>query len=353
MIGIGHGIADSGYNPDGRTSIEIMEEAEKTVFNLGTREKGLTKEPRLIKFALKASVDAAEKRHDNKDKMFGRPTGFIDLDAAMQGMVNGNLTIVAGRPSMGKTTFAMNVAENVAVYQKELVIVFSLEMPEWKLTDRMVCSVSMIDNTRYRKGELHNEDWDKLSMGLAKLKGAPLYIDDDQSMTSDQLGRRARRIVMQHGAPPALIVLDYLQLLNDEQMRGDSSGTNRVTRISRNLKRLALEMGCPVWALSQLNRSLEDRPDKRPKMRDLRDSGAIEQDADEIIFVYRDEVYNKDTNQKGIADLIIGKNRDGELSTVKVSAYLSRNRFDNLAPFHRKQYPQGPIPIQKSWMDDQ
>lgn len=324
LISVAHGIADSGYNPNGRESAEILTASQSALAELEAgRGEG---EPQQVDSAIKASVNALDYRCDNKGKIHGLETGFKDLDAALLGLVDGDLIIVAGRPSMGKTTLACNFAENVAMSGKP-VIVFSLEMSERKLCDRMLCSIGKVDAKKYRSGELPQEDMDRVCSAAVRLRGRPLYIDDSSLLTSAQLLGRARRAARRMGQKPALVVVDYLQILRD---KGD--GVERVTRISANLKQLARELNCPVVALSQLNRGVESRPDKRPLMSDLRDSGSVEQDADIILMLYRDEVYNENTMYKGIADCLIRKNRDGEIGTVRLSAPLHRNRFETLAP---------------------
>jgi replicative DNA helicase len=324
MISVAHGIADSAYSPDGRTAAELLALAGSSLATVETTGDG--DEPQQIDIALKESVNALEYRFENQGQLHGLSTGFKDVDELLLGLADGDLFILGGRPAAGKTTLAMNIAENVALSGKS-VIVFSLEMSRRKLMDRMLCSVGRIDAKKYRKGEVVNEDWDKLSMAVSKLRQRHMYIDDNSMLSSTQLLGRSRRIARQVGQKPALIVIDYLQLMND---KGD--GVERVTKISKNFKQLAREMNCPVIALSQLNRKLEERADKRPIMSDLRDSGSIEQDADVIGFVYREEVYDENTQYKGIAELIIGKNRDGEIGKVMLSAALHRNKFEDISP---------------------
>jgi len=235
---------------------------------------------------------------------------------------------VAGRPSMGKTSFAMNIVEHAILNQKKPILVFSMEMPADQLIIRMLSSVGRIDQTRIRNGKLEQEDWPKLSAAVTKMKDVPLFIDDTAGLTPTELRARARRLAREHGEL-GMIMIDYLQLM---QVAGKSEGrTAEISEISRNLKAIAKEFSCPMVALSQLNRSLENRPNKRPVNSDLRESGAIEQDADVIMFIYRDEVYNEDSPDKGIAEVIIGKQRNGPIGTCRLTFQGQYTRFDNLA----------------------
>jgi len=272
-------------------------------------------------------VEKIDELIKSKGGITGLATGYKDLDKKTSGLQKSDLIIVAGRPSMGKTTFAMNLAEHAVLHQDKPVLVFSLEMPAESLIFRMLSSVGRIDQSRLRSGQLEDEDWPKLTAAIAKLKDRPLLIDDTVGLSPTEMRARARRVVREHGGL-ALVVVDYLQLM---QIKG--FGDNRVgeiSEISRSLKTLAREFECPVIALSQLNRGLEQRPNKRPVMSDLRESGAIEQDADIIAFVYRDEVYNEDTQDKGVAEIIIGKQRNGPIGTVRLGFMGQFTRFDNL-----------------------
>ena len=256
------------------------------------------------------------------------PTGFIDLDRKTSGLQAGDLIIVAGRPSMGKTAFSINIGEHVAIESGLPVAVFSMEMGAAQLAMRMVGSIGRLDQHRLRTGRLNDEDWPRLTHAVQKMNEAQLYIDETPALTSRDLRGRARRLARQCGKL-GLIIIDYLQL-----MSANSSGENRATEISeisRDLKGLAKELNCPVIALSQLNRSVEQRPNKRPVMSDIRESGAIEQDADLILFIYRDEVYNPDTPEKGTAEIIIGKQRNGPIGTVRLTFAGEYTKFDNHA----------------------
>ncbi len=329
LIGVGHGIADSGYNPDGRDSAELMEAAEQAVFRIADtrpRDGG----PQALKPILKSAVERIEKLFEAKGNITGVSTGFKDLDEMTSGLQQSDLIIVAGRPSMGKTSFAMNMVEHATLHNDKPVLVFSLEMPADSLVIRMLSSIGRIDQTRMRNGRLENEDWDKLGMALAKLRNRPLHIDDTSGLSPSDMRSRARRVAREHGQL-GLIMVDYLQLM---QIKGSSENrTGEISEISRSLKLMAREFSCPVVALSQLNRSLEQRPNKRPVMSDLRESGAIEQDADVIMFVYRNEVYEPDKPEtKGVAEIIIGKQRNGPIGMVNLSFIGKHTRFENFMP---------------------
>jgi replicative DNA helicase len=265
----------------------------------------------------------------------GLATGFDDLDRKTAGLQPSDLVIVAGRPSMGKTAFAMNMVEHAVMEGTGAVLVFSLEMPAEQLVMRLLSSLGRIDQTRLRTGEMHEDDWPRFSGAVAQLRDKRLYIDDTPAISPQELRSRARRIAREANGL-SMIVVDYLQL-----MRGSGNNenrTNEISEISRSLKAIAKEMRCPLVALSQLNRSLEQRTDKRPLMADLRESGAIEQDADLILFVYRDEVYHPDTADKGTAEIIIGKQRNGPIGSIRLAFLGNLTKFENLAPERYNQF---------------
>jgi replicative DNA helicase len=273
-------------------------------------------------------VDRIDVLFRSESAITGVSTGFTDIDSMTSGLQPGDLVIVAGRPSMGKTSFAMNMAESVAVKGKLPVAVFSMEMPGEQLAMRLMSSLGRINAHKMRTGKLEDDDWPKLTVAIGSLAEAPLFIDDSAGLTPLELRARARRLKREHGL--GLIIIDYLQLMQ----AGDTAGENRATEISaitRSLKGLAKELHVPVIALSQLNRSLEQRPNKRPIMSDLRESGAIEQDADVIFFIYRDEVYNEDSQDKGTAEVIIGKQRNGPIGTCRLTFLGEYTRFENYA----------------------
>lgn len=327
LIRVSSEIADNAFNPAGRPAADVLDFAEQKVFQIAdsrARDGG----PQQVNPLLTKAVEKIDELIKSKGGITGLSTGYKDLDKKTSGLQKSDLIIVAGRPSMGKTTFAMNLAEHAALNQDKPVLVFSLEMPADSLIFRMLSSIGRIDQTRLRSGQLEDEDWPKLTAAIAKLKDRPLLIDDTVGLSPTEMRARARRVAREYGGV-ALVVVDYLQLM---QIKG--FGDNRVgeiSEISRSLKTLAREFECPVIALSQLNRGLEQRPNKRPVMSDLRESGAIEQDADIIAFVYRDEVYNEDTQDKGVAEIIIGKQRNGPIGTVRLGFIGQYTRFENLA----------------------
>ena len=329
LIHIGTEISDSAFNTDGRDTAELLENAERQVFQIAEqRQKGQGGGFISIKSLLAQAVDKIETLFEQEGAITGASTGFTDFDSLTSGLQPSDLIIVAGRPSMGKTTIAMNMAENIALKCGKPVAVFSMEMPGDSLAMRMMSSLGRIDQNKVRTGKLEDDDWPRLTSAINILAGTQLFIDDSPALTPTEVRARARRLARDHGQL-GLIVVDYLQL-----MQSPSSGDNRVQQISdisRGLKALAKELNVPVVALSQLNRNLEQRPNKRPVMSDLRDSGAIEQDADLIVFVYRDEVYNEDSPDKGIAEIIIGKQRNGPLGTVRLTFLGQYTRFENFA----------------------
>ncbi|MBP6366608.1 MAG: replicative DNA helicase [Nitrosomonas sp.] len=327
---IGVQITDSAYNPAGRSAANLLDEAEAKVFEIA-EEGARGKEGFMdIQPLLKQVVERIELLYsqDNPSNVTGIASGFHDLDQKTSGFQPGDLIIVAGRPSMGKTAFSLNIAEHVALELNKPVAVFSMEMGGAQLAMRMLGSVGKLDQHKVRTGRLDDEDWPKLTHALGKLNEAPIFIDESAALNALEVRARARRLYRQHGEL-GLIVVDYLQL-----MSSSSQGENRATEISeisRALKGLAKELKVPLIALSQLNRSLEQRPNKRPVMSDLRESGAIEQDADVILFIYRDEVYNPDSQDKGVAEIIIGKQRNGPIGKIDLAFLGEYTRFENYA----------------------
>ncbi|MDH5551896.1 MAG: replicative DNA helicase [Nitrosomonas sp.] len=327
---VGAQISDASYNPAGRSAATLLDEAESKVFDIA--EEGARGKVGFVDIQplLKQVVERIELLYnqDNTSDVTGVASGFRDLDQKTSGFQPGDLIIVAGRPSMGKTAFSLNIAEHVGLELNKPVAVFSMEMGGAQLAMRMLGSVGRLDQHKVRTGQLQDDDWPKLTHALGKLNDAPIFIDESAALNSLELRARARRLYRQHGEL-GLIVIDYLQL-----MSSSSQGENRATEISeisRSLKGLAKELKVPVIALSQLNRSLEQRPNKRPVMSDLRESGAIEQDADVILFIYRDEVYNPDTQDKGIAEIIIGKQRNGPIGKVDLTFLGEYTRFESYA----------------------
>jgi replicative DNA helicase len=326
LINIGTSISDSAFNTDGRDTFELLEHAEREVFKIAEQKQHGQSGFRSIKAVLTKAIDKIEAIAESGAEMIGISTGFTELDQITSGLQSSDLIVIAGRPSMGKTTIAMNIAETVSIKGDKPVAVFSMEMPDDLLAMRMMSSIGHIDHHKVRTGRLGDDDWPRLTSTISLLAETKLFIDDTPALTTAEVRSRARRLMREHG-PIGLIVIDYLQL-----MQSPSSGSNRVQQISdisMSLKALAKELNVPVVALSQLNRNLEQRPNKRPMMSDLRESGAIEQDADLIMFVYRDEVYNPDTPDKGIAEVIIGKQRNGPLGTVLLDFHGGHTRFAN------------------------
>jgi replicative DNA helicase len=331
LVSAGDEIATSALNPQGRETRTILDEAESLVFQIGEegargRQGFVPIEPLLTQVVQR--IEELFSRANPSD-VTGIATGFADLDRVTSGMQPGDLIIVAGRPSMGKTSFALNIGEHVAIKERWPVFVFSMEMGASQLALRMLGSVGRINQQRLRSGRLENDDWPRLTEAIQKLHDAPMFIDETPALNPLELRARARRMARQAGKP-GLIIIDYLQL-----MSASSNGENRATEISeisRSLKALAKELQVPVIALSQLNRAVETRNDKRPLMADLRESGAIEQDADLILGIYRDEQYNKDSQEnKGVAEIIILKQRNGPLATINTAFRGEYTRFDNLA----------------------
>ncbi len=320
-------IAESGFNPDGRKSDELIDEAERRIMQIG-EDGPKDGAPKDINPLLQAALGRIEELFQSGGAITGISTGFIELDNMTSGLQDSDLVIVAGRPSMGKTAFAMNLVEHAVLNQKKPILVFSMEMPADSLIIRMLSSIGRIDQTRLRNGKLEQEDWPKLSAAVTKLKDVPLYIDDTPALTPTEIRSRARRVAREHGGL-GMIMVDYLQLM---QVAGSSDGrTAEISEISRSLKAIAKEFKVPMVALSQLNRSLEQRPNKRPVNSDLRESGAIEQDADVIMFIYRDEVYHEESEEKGIAEIIIGKQRNGPIGICRLAFIGQYTRFENLA----------------------
>lgn len=326
-------IAQSVYQPEGRSAAQLLDSAEQRVFDIKNQyqqheegKDGLHP----IKNVLTDTIEYLQEVNQRGSDVIGIPTGFKDLDKMTAGMQAGDLIIIAGRPSMGKTTFAMNIAEAVAIGAKQPVAVFSLEMPARALVLRMMSSLGNIDQSQLRKGDIKGNDTrGKLALAVSQLQNAPLYIDDGSNLTITELRARVRRLKSEVGAL-GLVLVDYLQLMQLPDSRDDNRAS-LIGEISRGLKLLAKEMEVPVIALSQLSRQVEHRPNKRPIMSDIRESGAIEQDADVIMFVYRDEVYNPDSPEKGIAEIVIGKQRNGPIGTVKLSFLGQYLKFGDLA----------------------
>ena len=330
LVSVSDQIATQALNPAGKETRQILDEAESQIFQIG--EQGARRSAGFQNFhdVLARVVERVDDLYQNPNPsdVTGVPSGFFDLDQKTAGMHAGDLLIIAGRPSMGKTSLALNIAEYVAITERLPVAIFSMEMGAEQLAMRVLCSVGRLDAQRVRTGRLNEDDWGRLTQAMALTKEAQIHIDETPALNPLELRSRARRLSRQYGKL-GLIVVDYLQL-----MSASSTGENRTTEISeitRSLKGLAKELGCPVLALSQLNRTVEQRTDKRPVMSDLRESGAIEQDADLILFIYRDEVYRPDTPDKGVAEIIIAKQRNGPIGTVRLTFLGQFTKFENFA----------------------
>ncbi|GAB6034314.1 replicative DNA helicase [Galenea microaerophila] len=348
-------ISETCYFPQGKSVRDILDIAESKIMAIAEHGSGKQRNYKTMETLLESALNKIDELFNSDGNITGVETHLTKFDEVTSGLQAGDLIIVAGRPSMGKTTFSMNIAENVATRSEVPVAVFSMEMPGEQLAMRMLSSLGRIDAQRMRTGKLTTDDWPKLNRAVGLLSNAEIYIDDTPALMITELRARARRIDMdirekqRKAAVEAgvedpesqvtglgLIVIDYLQLMRGSSANSDNR-VNEISEISRGLKALAKELNIPVIALSQLNRSLEQRPDKRPKMSDLRESGAIEQDADLIVFIYRDEVYNPDSEAAGTAEIIIGKHRNGPLATIRLTFFGEYTRFENFAGFEESE----------------
>lgn len=330
MISVAHEIAEAGFDPQGRNSADLLDLAESKVFKIAEQRANESEGPQSLRVVLEKTVDKIEELfRQPHNGVTGVSSGYTDLDKMTAGFQSSDLIIVAARPSMGKTTFAMNLCEHAALTSDKPVLIFSLEMPSEQIIMRMLASLGRIEQNRVRTGQLDDDDWGRLSstMGMLLERGK-MYIDDSSGLTPTEVRSRARRVAREHGGL-SMIMIDYLQLMRVPAL--SENRTLEIAEISRSLKALAKELQVPVIALSQLNRSLEQRADKRPVNSDLRESGSIEQDADLIMFIYRDEVYHDDSPDKGIAEIIIGKQRNGPIGRVRLTFQGQFSRFDNYA----------------------
>jgi replicative DNA helicase len=332
LIAASDEIATTAFNPQGQPVSQILDEAESRIFRIGEEGSrggaGFQQMDKLVQ----ALIDRVQELEQNgAEDVTGIRTGFYDLDRMTAGLQKGDLIVLAARPSMGKTAFALNIAEHVAVQEGLPVAVFSMEMGASQLALRVVGSLGRIDQQHLRTGRLRDDEWERLPEAASKLAEAAMFIDETPGLNPAELRARARRLARQYGGTLGLIVIDYLQLMSGSNHSSDENRATVLGEISRGMKALAKELQCPVIALSQLNRSVETRPDKRPMMSDLRESGAIEQDADVIMFIYRDDYYNKDSKEPGVAEIILAKQRNGPVGTVKMTFLRPLTRFDNLA----------------------
>jgi replicative DNA helicase len=338
VIEAGTKMIASAYVPLEKTASTLLDEAEREVFHIAENYSKHGNGPVKVDSLLKKAVEHIDKLYHSDSNITGISTGYMDLDNMTSGLQPADLIVIAGRPSMGKTALAMNIAEHTAIKTSQPVLVFSMEMPGESLAIRMMSSLGRIDQHRMRSGKLEDADWPRIQSAVNMLSETKLFIDDTPALNPMELRSRARRVAREHGNI-GLIVVDYLQLMQAEGHRDNRVA--EISEISRSLKTLAKELHVPVIALSQLNRGLEQRQDKKPVMSDLRESGAIEQDADVIIFIYRDEVYNKDSKDKGIAEIIISKQRNGPIGMVKLTFLGKHTKFENYLPeTFVPQYPE-------------
>jgi replicative DNA helicase len=332
LIAASDDIATSAFNPQGRSVSTVLDDAESKIFQIGEEGSRQKQGFQGIDKLVVSLIDRVQELHDNgAEEVTGVRTGFYDLDRMTAGLQKGDLIVLAARPSMGKTAFALNIAEHVAVQEGLPVLVFSMEMGASQLALRLVGSLGRINQQNLRTGRLDSGEWERLTESVERLSRVQLYIDETAALTGSELRARARRMARQFGTL-GLIVIDYLQLMSGSS-GSDENRATEIGEISRGLKALAKELQCPVIALSQLNRSVEARQDKRPMMSDLRESGAIEQDADIIMFIYRDDYYNKDSKEPGVSEIVIGKQRNGPVGTVKLTFLKPLTRFDNLGEY--------------------
>jgi replicative DNA helicase len=336
LINAGNEISGNAFASDGRSASEVLDDAERMVFEIAEKGSRGRKGFRSLKQILPEAVDRIDLLHQSDGSITGISSGYHEFDKMTAGLQAGDLVIIAGRPSMGKTTFALNIAENAAIGSKVPTAVFSMEMPSQQLAFRMISSLGRVDQTHLRTGNFPDEDWSRINTAVQLMSDAPIYIDDTPSLSPTEIRARARRLHREHGL--GLVVIDYLQLMQVEGSKENRA--TEISEISRGLKALAKELEVPVIALSQLNRSVEQRTDKRPVMSDLRESGAIEQDADLIIFIYREEVYNQDTPRKGIADIAIAKQRNGPIGDFPLTFVGRYTKFENWVPdAYAEDYP--------------
>ena len=331
LMKINSEISELIVNPQGKDAAELLDEAETKIFSLNDEASRTSTNIQKLDELIPQSIERMNEIAKNGSSLLGASTGYKDIDSKLQGLQDGDLIIVAARPSMGKTALSMNIVENFVLNKDILggVLVFSLEMPAESLTTRLLASNAKIDQQKVRSASMNQADLKKFMESSSKLKDLPLYIDDSSMLSPMELRARARRIARQEPNGLSLIVVDYLQLM--QLPASQENRVNQISEISRSLKMLAKELNVPVIALSQLNRAVEQRPNKRPIMADLRDSGAIEQDADVILFIYRDEVYNEDSEEGNKAEIIIGKQRNGPIGKVNLTFLKEYTRFEDFA----------------------
>ncbi len=328
LIEVGGDIAASAFQSEGRQVAELVDRAEQRVFEIAERGERRGSGFIALKEVVQPSIDRLDALSNSEDGITGVATGFEDLDSRTAGLQAGDLVVIAGRPSMGKTTLALNIAENAAIGHSLPIGIFSMEMPKEQVTLRMIGSIGRVDQSHLRSGRLTEDDWTRINSAVSMMSNAPIFVDDAPGLTPTEVRARSRRLKREHGL--GLVVVDYLQLM--QVSGGTENRATEISEISRSLKGLARELDVPVVALSQLNRSVEQRQDKRPVMSDLRESGAIEQDADVILFIYREEVYDSETPKKGVAEIIIGKQRNGPIGMFLLTFKGEFTRFESHIP---------------------
>ncbi len=337
LINAGNEISGNAFTSGERNAAQIVDEAERLVFEIAEKGSRGRRGFKSLKQILPEAVDRIDLLHQSEGSITGISSGYHEFDKLTAGLQAGELVIIAGRPSMGKTTLALNIGENAAIGSKVPTAIFSMEMPSQQLAFRMISSLGRVDQTHLRTGNFPDEDWSRINTAVQLMSEAPIFIDDTPSLSPTEIRARARRLHREHGL--GLIIIDYLQLMQVEGSKENRA--TEISEISRSLKALAKELEVPVIALSQLNRSVEQRADKRPVMSDLRESGAIEQDADLIVFIYREEVYNQDTPRKGIADIAIAKQRNGPIGDFPLTFVGRYTKFENWVPdaYAEEAYP--------------
>jgi len=352
LVSVGDEIATAGFNPQSRQISQVLDDCEQKLLAVGEAGSRMRRGFRAMDGLMVELLDRVQEMADTDD-IPGVETGFHDLDKMTAGLQDGDLIILAARPSMGKTALAINIAEHVALEKRLPVAVFSMEMGADQLALRIAGSIGRIDQTRLRSGKLTNEEWPRLTRAVEKLRNIDMHIDDAGGLTISEVRSNARRLARQCGGKLGLVVVDYIQLMSVSSGMSDENRATAVGEISRGLKMLAKELQCPVIALSQLNRGVEARVNKRPMMSDLRESGAIEQDADVIMFIYRDDYYNPDSREPGVAEIIISKQRSGPTGTVRLAFLNHLTRFESLAPgYMRPDLPLRPAAKPRAYTED-
>jgi replicative DNA helicase len=353
LVAVGDQIATAGFNPQGRAVSELLDDCEQKLLQVGEAGARMKQGFQAMDSLVVQVLDRVQELADNPSDLPGLATGYHDLDKMTAGLQAGDLVVLAARPSMGKTSLAINIAEHVALNEGLPVAVFSMEMGASQLVARVIGSIGRIDQGNLRSGRLTDEEWPRLTRAVEVLRNAPMHIDETGGVTISELRANARRLARQCGGKLGLIVVDYIQLMSVSAGMSDENRATAVGEISRGLKLLAKELHCPVLALSQLSRAVESRTNRRPMMSDLRESGAIEQDADVILFIYRDDYYNKDSKEPGVAEIIVSKQRNGPTGTVRLAYINNLTRFESLAPgYMRNDLPMRPAAKPRAYTED-